>query len=165
MSGEAVRSLESVIMDNGGQPCGYWILNPGPLQEQLVSLTTELPLQPPGFSLYYIYLGRLVFCLHLCLNIICTQCLERGLVLPGSWSYWQLLVTIWVLELDLGFLEEHSLSALSCWSPSLVCRFNETFVWWASNLKTLVALVHIQREVTMDHFEWDLTITTYSLNF
>lgn len=46
-------------MDNGGPPCGRWILNPGPLQDQQVSLTTEPPLQPPEFS--YFYLCILVF--------------------------------------------------------------------------------------------------------
>jgi hypothetical protein len=39
-------------------PCGCWKLNSGPLEEQLVLLTTEPSLQPPSFlfqSLHFIF--------------------------------------------------------------------------------------------------------------
>jgi hypothetical protein len=40
-----VSDLE--VTDGCKLPCGYWGLNPGPLEEQPVLLTTEPSLQPP----------------------------------------------------------------------------------------------------------------------
>ena len=39
------RALDP-ITDGCEPPCGYWDLNSGPLEEQLVLLPTELSLQP-----------------------------------------------------------------------------------------------------------------------
>jgi hypothetical protein len=39
--------------DSCESPCGYWELNPGPLQEQPVLLTSEPPLQPKVRSLIF----------------------------------------------------------------------------------------------------------------
>ena len=39
--------------------CGYWELNPGPLEEQPVLLTSEQSLQPPSLGLYFHVLALL----------------------------------------------------------------------------------------------------------
>ena len=46
---EDIRSHGTEVKDNCQLPCGCWELNPGPLQEQPVLLTTEPSLQPPAF--------------------------------------------------------------------------------------------------------------------
>jgi hypothetical protein len=38
--------MSDLIMDGCEPPCGCWDLNSGPLEEQLVHLTTEPSLQP-----------------------------------------------------------------------------------------------------------------------
>ena len=43
---EGVRILGARVTDSGELTCGCWKLNPGPLEEQPVLLTTEPSLQP-----------------------------------------------------------------------------------------------------------------------
>ena len=43
---EGVGSPGTGVTDNCVVPCGYWELNPSPLQEQSVFLTSETSLQP-----------------------------------------------------------------------------------------------------------------------
>lgn len=46
MPEEGRRSLGTVVTDSCGLPCGYWGLNPGPLEELPLLLTANLSLQP-----------------------------------------------------------------------------------------------------------------------
>ena len=46
------KRVPDLIRDGCEQPCGCWDLNSGPLDEQLVLLTTEPSLQPHLFSSY-----------------------------------------------------------------------------------------------------------------
>jgi hypothetical protein len=41
---EGVRSPETGVIDSCELPCGYWELNPGPLEEQVVLLTDKTSL-------------------------------------------------------------------------------------------------------------------------
>ena len=43
---EGARSPATGVTDSCELPCGYWELNPGPLEEQPVLLTTEPSPQP-----------------------------------------------------------------------------------------------------------------------
>ena len=43
---EGVGSLGTRVTDSCGLSCGCWELNPGPLGEKLMLLTTEPPFQP-----------------------------------------------------------------------------------------------------------------------
>lgn len=47
-----VRSPETVVRDGCEQSCGYWLLNPGLLQEQPMFLSTELSFQPPNVLIF-----------------------------------------------------------------------------------------------------------------
>lgn len=49
-SEEGVESLGIGVTDDCEPPCGSWIANPGPLQEQQALLTTEPVLAPVVFS-------------------------------------------------------------------------------------------------------------------
>ena len=47
VEGTGVKSpFKTGVTDHYEQPCGCWELNPGPLEEQCVPLTTEPSLQP-----------------------------------------------------------------------------------------------------------------------
>jgi hypothetical protein len=46
MSEESIGSPGSEVTDGGKPPCGCWVLNPDPLQEQQVPLTADTSTQP-----------------------------------------------------------------------------------------------------------------------
>lgn len=50
---KGVRAPGTGVTHDCEPPCGCWDSNPGPLEEQLVLLTTEPSLQPQGLSLLY----------------------------------------------------------------------------------------------------------------
>ena len=54
------RSPRTGVADGYELPCGYWPLNPDPLEEQSVLPTTEPPTQPPPHLLLF-YLLRFFF--------------------------------------------------------------------------------------------------------
>jgi hypothetical protein len=44
------KRVSNPISEGCEQPCGYWELNSGPLEEQVVLLTAEMSLQPLKFN-------------------------------------------------------------------------------------------------------------------
>jgi len=54
---EMTRSPGTGVTDSCELPCGCWELNSGPLQEQLVFLTTEPSLQPKG-DFFFLMLNK-----------------------------------------------------------------------------------------------------------
>ena len=58
---EGVGAPGTGITDSRGQPCGYWELNPGFLEEHLVVLTAEPSLQTLLFLTQQISLHHLEF--------------------------------------------------------------------------------------------------------
>lgn len=51
--------LGTGVTDSCELPCGYWELNPSPLEEQPVPLTTEPSFQPLNFYFYFMPMGLL----------------------------------------------------------------------------------------------------------
>lgn len=49
---KVVRFPGNRIANSCEVPCGCWVLNPGPLEEQPVVLTTEPSLQPPILGIF-----------------------------------------------------------------------------------------------------------------
>ena len=49
-----VRSPVTGVPDGSELPCGYWELDPGPLEEQPMLLTTEPSLQPLNFCFCFL---------------------------------------------------------------------------------------------------------------
>ena len=62
---EDVRCPGTGVIDSSEQPCGCWELNPGPLEEHAVLLTSEQDLQLPSISfLRFIYVLYMNVLLH-----------------------------------------------------------------------------------------------------
>ena len=59
---EGVRSPGTGVTDNCELPCGYWELNPGPLEEQAVLLTAEPSLQILLLIFCFVFRGRISLC-------------------------------------------------------------------------------------------------------
>jgi hypothetical protein len=80
------------MTDGCEPPCGCWDLNSGPLEEQLVLLTTEPSLQPPW--LYF-----LITFIRVCCAAVCTWRFQDSLMESS------LLSTMWAL--GIGLISKH----------------------------------------------------------